>query len=800
MTRARPTLLASAAMALAGAGTTWFALTSWGVFVSDPARFMAPLFAIGLLLAVVGALARWSRLPGLVVVGLQLAVATAFLLGTYGGSVVPREETRAQLVETFRLAVETAQGYQAPVPPLLVPGVHPLLVLGGVVCLLAVDTLAGTLRRVPLAGLPLLMVYSLPVSMEGQGMGWVTFAITAGGFLLMLFLQEAESIDRWGRQLEGGRPETDDTVGVRSAAVRTSALSIGAGTTALAVLLPVFIPTADLDLFGQGPGAGGEGEITIVNPMADLRRDLVRGPDRVVITVQTDDPSPSYLRIGVLNRFSGNAWQSGDRAIPSEQTASGPMPPLEGVDGDVRRVERDYTIAISEAFESMWLPTPVPLAAIEAAGPWKYDLRTMDFLHGREDLSTAGLEYTATGLDLLLDAEDMAAAPNGAGEVDRMYTALPDDMPPLVGELAEQVTEGAPSDFEKAVLLQEWFRDEFDYDLTAVSGNGNDELVEFLTPGPGGRTGYCEQFAAAMAVMARDLGIPARVAVGFLRAEPVGADRYEFSTHDLHAWPEIYIPGSGWVRFEPTPGGRTGAAPSYTNRQLGAGPDQAGPSEAAASEDTSSAPADRPTRAEPSAAAGDAAADAGFPWRRVALLAGLAAALGGLLVLPRTARRRRRTRRLRDLTHPEPLWSELRDAVVDLGRPWPHGLSPRDTRARLVGWFGSPGDDTERPAHGEEVNPEAVAALDRLVSAVEVGRYAPDPPPLSEEAADGLRDDLDRCEAALTAGATPRARRRAAWAPGSVLRRRTGRRRPAPRGPGPPGSPARPLEAVDRVG
>ena len=61
------------------------------------------------------------------------------------------------------------------------------------------------------------------------------------------------------------------------------------------------------------------------------------------------------------------------------------------------------------------------------------------------------------------------------------------------------------------------------------------------------------QFASTMAVMARTLGIPARVAVGFAPGEKLAKGGYLVGAHDAHAWPELYFQGVGWVRFEPTP-------------------------------------------------------------------------------------------------------------------------------------------------------------------------------------------------------------------------------------------------------
>ena len=89
-------------------------------------------------------------------------------------------------------------------------------------------------------------------------------------------------------------------------------------------------------------------------------------------------------------------------------------------------------------------------------------------------------------------------------------------------DLANQVTGRAGTPFDKAIALQDFFTGPssgFQYSLQTAPGNGDDALVEFLTQG---KTGYCEQFAAAMAVMLRAVGVPARVAVGFTGGTPDG--------------------------------------------------------------------------------------------------------------------------------------------------------------------------------------------------------------------------------------------------------------------------------------
>ena len=216
--------------------------------------------------------------------GFQLLVSGVVFSTTLSGSPVPVGEAWTRLVEAFAAASTSAERYAAPVPA-HVPGVHPLLIAGGLACLLLVDLLACTLRRVPLAGLPLLTIYSVPVSMLGGGVTWWIFALTAAGFLGMLFLQESEQVARWGRPLGVDPAVADPTgFGVTTGAVRTTAGTIGGVATALAVVVPLLVPTLSLRWFDFGVGPGGDSDIVIENPMTDLRRDLTRGPDIPLLT------------------------------------------------------------------------------------------------------------------------------------------------------------------------------------------------------------------------------------------------------------------------------------------------------------------------------------------------------------------------------------------------------------------------------------------------------------------------------------------------------------------------------------
>ena len=130
---------------------------------------------------------------------------------------------------------------------------------------------------------------------------------------------------------------------------------------------------------------------------------------------------------------------------------------------------------------------------------------------------------------LPMPTADALRAADGANGVDPLFLNT-DGVDRRVAALAREITADAPTGFDRAVALNQWFTgpdSTFTYDLSTAPGNGDDALVEFLTIG---KRGYCEQFASAMAVMLRTLGVPARVAVGFTggpggRRRPLGEHR-----------------------------------------------------------------------------------------------------------------------------------------------------------------------------------------------------------------------------------------------------------------------------------
>ena len=761
-------------MASLSAVTTWVTLFAWSGFVAVPGSYLNPLVGGLALIAGVGVLCRFLRLAPVFVLAAQLLAVFLYANLAWGDSLLPTQDSLDLLGAAYDGAVTSARQYAAPVSADAVP-ITPLLITGGMLCGVLVDFFASTLRRVPIAGLPLLMIYSLPVSALDASVNWLVFCLSAVGFLSMLAFQEGERIGRWGRPLS---IEPGDPMGFRRAAGKRHTFAIGASATALAVFLPVLVPTLSLNLFPGGPGGlggGGERSVRITNPMADLRRDLVVRQDIPLLRVATTEPNPEYLHIALLTVFTGDKWTPGARNLDADQAADGDFPSPIGMDDSVARTTEDWQVEI-EDFNSKWLPTSEYVASVQAGDEWRYDEDMLDVSAYSDDVDSRGMRYSLRSLIPTFDAQQLADAGTPPVDIAEKYTDLPEDFPDSVRQMAGEITSGQATDYQKAVALQNFFRRDggFRYTTEPPPGNSNADMVSFLDEDTG-REGYCEQFATAYAAMARSLDIPARVVVGFLGGDPISPDVWEYSTHDLHAWPELYFQGSGWVKFEPTPSGRAPAVPPYTTARLGDDDSAVDPSiSGSATNQLSNAP--RPTESASEGAANDGnGSNGGFPWTTVIWSAGLLVLLIALSLTPRALRRAATARRWRADGEPvEAAWAELRASTIDLGVEWPAGRSPRAAAALLRRQFGAPlGPDTPaRPQTGAHTQPAAVTALDQLVRALEETRYAPEvthTPTLEE-----LRDQVATCVAALEGGVTRQARLRATWLPASVLTLRRG--------------------------
>ena len=684
------------APALLGLLAGWVALFAWSGMVATPRLYLVPTLLAGLVLVLAGTGLRVLGLPWYAVATSQLALGALFLNARFAGGeswlgVVPTWSSVKRLDFVVVNGAASLNTYAAPVS-LNPTHTAAMLTACGLAVLLSIDVLAVGLHRPPLAALPLLVTLSIPVSILTESLALPIFV---GVALLFLRLLASDRLDRFGSWSGPTRRPPGRMLAM------TWQVSIAAVLVAL-VGAPL-VPVSDLLARDQGAGSGGGNgslSMSVVNPFIRLRRDLVEKRHLPMVYAETEARSTGYLRTTVLDSFTSNEWRPSDRNLPEANDADGVFPSPPGLAVGVGGVEDDWSLQLAANFSTTWLPLPYPVREVDVPGSWRFDARTLDVAYVGGDAPTT-LRYDVRSFTPAITARMLQTSIKAPDKLRKPMTAVPKDLPQVIRDRAKEVTQGATTDFAKAVAIQDWFREKggFRYSLDQRGGSGMDLLADFVTDD---RIGYCEQFAAAMAAMGRALKIPSRVVVGFLQPTEQPDGRLLYTSDDRHAWPEMYFSGVGWVRFEPTPAARAGATPSYT-RQDGSVPAPAAVPSTAAS--PQAVPRPETTQTDSSTSKDGAS----FPlWPVYALLVVL-----GLGVAPGILRRRQRHRRLApdDPVHlAEGAWAELRATALDLGLTWPDERSPRE-QARTV-------------SEQVDAEPDDVRSLEGLLLDVERGRYA----------------------------------------------------------------------------
>jgi transglutaminase-like putative cysteine protease len=485
--------------------------------------------------------------------------------------------------------------------------------------------------------------------------------------------------------------------------------------------------------------------------LLNLGQDLRRPNDLEVFRYRSADGQPQYLKLADLDEFGTGDWvptvNDASTAQTADQTqwAQGVNPRLASRD--------DVTVQIT-GLSSSYLPLPSGAMSVQSKSTnldlaqWRWS-GTANTVRSTGPATARGATYEAYGASTFANAYLDAVA--GSGRLDRAGgpgfrepsaaqlrtdLALPAELPSVIRRTALAVDRGATTDYDKARALEQWFRsDRFTYSETApveqgYDGDSMDVIATFLDV----KSGYCVHFASAMAVMARTLDIPSRIAVGYRAGASREDGQYTVSNRQLHSWPELYIKGAGWVAFEPTPdadaAAQTAPSPSASASAAPATPLPA-PGETTTPSSTAS-----PTPTAGAATDARGAAGTGGPSVPVGVLVGLLLVLA-VLAAPGVVRALRRRRRLAAIAAGRQpavtAWRELLDDVADHGLA--PGLVPPDDAAAAA--------RTARAVLGRlrGVVPSAVLPhLERVVDAVDAERYAAS---ASVDAAGVLRDVLE---------------------------------------------------------
>ncbi|HKA98921.1 MAG TPA: DUF3488 and transglutaminase-like domain-containing protein [Streptosporangiaceae bacterium] len=737
--------------------------------ISQTGWFWAGIGAV-IVTAAVGSLTRLRTLPVIVCYLAGLAGVLLYVNLLFAGpqsflGLIPTPASLHHVAVLAQRANSQMASFAPPVPP--TRGILVLSTAGIGIVAATTDLLAVRLRRPAIAGLPLLVLFCVPLTTTANP-GWVSdvvvFTLAISGYLALLSAEGRERVRLWGR-LVNTWPGRSEAKGPDTRQLTAAGRRVGFATVALALCVPLILPgLRHHRLFGDHsvPGGTGSGHApTLPDPLVAMNEQLHMSRPEKILTYRTGNSTPPYLQVYVLGRLTTSDWSL---AQPTDTAAvgSGALPAVPGLAATTTALTVRETITLARTIGIGkdvvgYLPVPYAPRSLDVPGEWRVDKNSLSVF--TTSTALAGLQYTVTSRDIdpsaqqLRDTGPPPAAMQG-------YLSVP---PPFqrLKRLTERITAGRSDAYGKAVALQEWFTapGNFTYALDAPEPHGANALYAFLTKN---KRGYCQQFAFAMAVMARLEGIPSRVVVGYTQGIPQGNGSWLVQSSDAHAWPELYFKGAGWLRFEPTPtssGGQNGqataSAPAYSVPPVGGV--GASPTPSSSTPTSGAQPKATPSRGRLGPPIKSLGGSSGGGGNNSGPLPALLVVVGVLAVAaatPRAARsltrRRRWFRAADDAGRAHAAWLEFRDDLTDHRITCRASETPRALAGRVGTSLGFAAAERE--------------ALQRIARAEEAARYATAPLASSQ-----LRRDVATVRRALAKACRLPARYVAAALPASAL-------------------------------
>ena len=676
---------------------------------------------------------RLRAAPALTAAGIALVLYALWIsLGRTTAAGVPTPRTLSFAVEALGDAVTAVRDGALPGPVL--PGVQLVGLLAiGCAAILA-DALAFRAARTMWAAVPSLLVVCMAVALAPPGTvyGWtVAFVGAAGVFCL---------VDRF---------ELRATAPVQFVGAHTTPrpiTPIGVAFTAICVVGAVSIAPL-LPRLDRADAAPRDQRIS-QSPLLSVQPLAAQATQAEQFTVESAEGH--HWRLVALDTYDGDVWkvetpyEVGDGALASEwSTDAGSA------------VRQTFTIS---QLSSLWLPAAYRAVELDGDGKVGWDRISESLISPAT--GSAGLRYRVDSVAPTFTPNQLRTADNRAvpKEVLDRYTALP-SLPEDIWTLSRDVTLGAPTMFDRVVAVQTFLHDGFTVDAVAP-GHSTAALHQFLIVA---KKGTVEQFAAALATLARAADLPARVVVGFDAGERGPDGLWHVRGADAAAWVEVLLGEFGWVPFAATPSeGPLGAmSPGSGDAQTGDEPNEGVD---AMPLDSGARPVEPPPSAEP-----PPEVEQPSRWLQIAFLVAVTIAVLWLVGVPswRAVRRRRRRRSARTGSDAVLVaFTETAERLADAGCP----LAPSDT---LVEHAHRAGRDGHLPAsHTDDVHALARHAAAALYRAEPAGVDPAD-----------ARTRAERIQREVLSSASPW--RRAAWAldprvPTPAGRRWRPRREPTP--------------------
>ena len=298
---------------------------------------------------------------------------------------------------------------------------------------------------------------------------------------------------------------------------------------------------SSLDARGRGVG----------NPFGN--RAVLGGPrdlgNEVLFDVQAKDGR--YWQAMVYDRYTGSDWINTDDhklILPPGQAASTTKWRLR------QEMTQTMTIYFPSSTQIFAAPEPVRIPAFSSRATISFDqgkVTSVSALHSQKTLR-AGNVYQVVSSDSRADPVSLRSSGQDYPEwVERRYLQLPDTVTDRTRELAQEITAGHDTPFEKAEAIEQYLRENLTYDLSVPAPPEGQDFVDFVLFVT--EAGYCDYYASSFVVLARSVGIPARIVMGYAQGEfDKDARAYRVRANNGHSWPEVFFPRYGWLQFEPT--------------------------------------------------------------------------------------------------------------------------------------------------------------------------------------------------------------------------------------------------------
>lgn len=301
------------------------------------------------------------------------------------------------------------------------------------------------------------------------------------------------------------------------------------------------------------------------SPLSGMRSYITNSKDDVLLTVE-NLPAGSSVRLAVMDRFDGNVWNLSDSTMSSD--SSNYRRVGTSITNNAEGKKFTATFTVDKGLSDYWLPMAGAASSVtfdnsENSDSFYYNSDTMSAIYPSR--TSEGLTYTETGIMPTVPTDKQIAKTDAAA----ISQPKAEDVPDCVDKLATAIAGGQSKGGEAAQALAEklkesgWFSHGLSGDYPSTAGHGNYRIDQLLAGTA--MVGDSEQYASAMALMARSLGLPSRVVLGFLpkddegeisesRTEEQGTTTItKFTGNDVTAWVEIKLDGYGWVAFYPTP-------------------------------------------------------------------------------------------------------------------------------------------------------------------------------------------------------------------------------------------------------